>query len=272
MGALKPIVVVIEDNAKLLRLLRRSLQRSGFEVRGADSGQAGLTVIKHSKPDLILLDLGLREVDGLEIMRKLREWWSSKPMIVLSERTSEVDKVAALDLGADDYVAKPFGLSELLARVRAVMRRASRHPQSGDAPEFRSHGVTVDMLNRRVSRDGSVIRLTPSEFRVLSILVRSCGLLVTADTLINELWGPTCPPTNRSCLRTYVASLRKKLEQDPAAPALLLTEPGIGYRIALDRPAANNNLLEGDRKAPRPERSLSLPAARDGLICTKRAP
>jgi len=169
-------------------------------------------------------------------------------------------------------VAKPFGLSELLARVRAVMRRASRHPQSGDAPEFRSHGVTVDMLNRRVSRDGSVIRLTPSEFRVLSILVRSCGLLVTADTLINELWGPTCPPTNRSCLRTYVASLRKKLEQDPAAPALLLTEPGIGYRIALDRPAANNNLLEGDRKAPRPGRSLSLPAARDGLICTKRAP
>ena len=149
MGTLKPIVVVIEDNARLLRLLRRGLQGLGFEVRGANSGRAGLTVIINSKPDLILLDLGLCHVDGLEILRKLRKWWSSKPVIVLSERTSEVDKVAALDLGADDYVAKPFGPSELLARVRAVMRRASRHPQSDDAPEFRSHGVTVDMLNRR---------------------------------------------------------------------------------------------------------------------------
>ena len=233
---MKPIVLVIEDNTKLRRLLRHGLQESGFDVRGADSGHAGLTAATLSKPDLILLDLGLPDIDGLEIFRTLRQWWSAKPVIVLSECSSELDAVTALDLGADDYIAKPFDLSEVLARVRAVMRRASRHSPSNGAPEFRSHGVTVDTVNRRVLRDGATIKLTPNEFRVLSILVRNCGRLVTTDTMVSELWGPTCPPTNRSCLRTYVSSLRKKLEHDPAGPALLLTEPGFGYRVALDPP------------------------------------
>ena len=238
MKVLKPIVLVIEDNTRLRRLLRRGLRESGFDVRAADSGQAGLSAAANNKPDLILLDLGLPDIDGLEMFRKLREWWSAKPVIVLSERTAGLDTVTVLDLGADDYVVKPFELSELLARVRAVMRRASRHAQSDDAFEFRSHGVTVDTANRRVLRDGSRIKLTPSEFRVLSVLVRNGGRLVTTDTLVRELWGPTCPPTNRSCLRTYMSSLRKKLERNPAGPELLLTEPGFGYRVALDRPRA----------------------------------
>jgi two-component system, OmpR family, KDP operon response regulator KdpE len=251
MSILKPVVVVIEDNAKLRRLLRRSLKELDFDVRAADSGRAGLTLATHSKPDLILLDLGLPEPDGLDIIRKLRQWWSSKPIIVLSDRIAEIDKVAALDLGADDYVVKPFGLSELLARVRAVMRRASRHSHPDDAPEFRSHGVTVDILNRKVGRDGVEIKLTPNEFRVLSILVRNCGLLVTTDTLVSELWGPTCPPTSLSCLRTYVSSLRKKLEKDPTGPQLLLTEPGIGYRVALDPQPVRSNVGVPPRKITR---------------------
>lgn len=234
MAVLRPVAVVIEEDTGLRRLLSRSLHELGFDVHAANNGQTGLIVAAQSKPDLIILDLEMLEIDGLVLMRKLREWWSTKPIIVLSERNSELDEVMALDLGADDYVAKPFGLPGLLARVRAVMRRASRHPHADNALQFRSHEVTVDMLKRKVSRNGSAVKLTRSEYRVLSILVKSGGLLVRTDTLVNELWGPRWPPTRRSCLRTYMASLRKKLEKDPASPVLLLTEPGFGYRVSLD--------------------------------------
>lgn len=234
MADVKPVVVVIEDNAKLRRLLRGSLQEAGFDVREADTGRSGLIIAATRKPDLIILDLGLPDIDGCEVIKKLREWWRSKPIIILSGRNSELEKVAALELGADDYVSKPFGLPELLARVRAALRRAARHAHPDRTAEFRSHGVTVDTLQRKVSRDGAAVDLTPNEFRVLAILVKNCGLLVTTSQLVNELWGPNSPPHNRNYLRTYLASLRQKLEKDPAQPELLLTEAGVGYRIALD--------------------------------------
>jgi len=234
MAKVKPVVVVIEDDVKLRRLLRNSLQDAGCDVREADTGASGLLVAASGKPDLIILDLGLPDIDGSEVIKKIREWWSARPLIILSGRDSEVAKVAALELGADDYVTKPFGLSELLARVRAALRRASRHTHADPDVPFCSHGVCVDTLRRVVTRDGVALNLTPNEFRVLATLVKNAGLLVTTKKLLDELWGPDCPPHNRSYLRAYIASLRRKLEQNPARPVLLLTEAGVGYRIAVD--------------------------------------
>jgi two-component system KDP operon response regulator KdpE len=234
MATVKPVVVIIEDNAKLRRLLRTGLQEHGLDVREAESGQTGLVVAATRKPDLIILDLGLPDVDGTEILRKVREWWSDRPVIVLSGRISEVEKVAALELGADDYITKPFGLPELLARVRAALRRSARRAGPDATTAFHSHGVTIDLLERTVLRDGQPVPLTPNEFRVIAVLIRHAGLLVTTDTLVNELWGPGSSANNRNYLRTYVAALRQKLEVDPARPALILTEAGVGYRLALE--------------------------------------
>lgn len=233
MSAVKPVVVVIEDDAKLRRLLRHTLQEAGYDVREADCGRIGLVVAAAKKPDLILLDLGLPDVDGVQIIGQLRQWWSSRPLIILSGRDDEAAKVAALELGADDYITKPFGLPELLARVRAALRRASRQadPEAGAA--FRSGSLCVDLLRREVSRNGVPVELTPNEYRVLAILVKHAGLLVSTDKLVHELWGPDAAPNRRHYLRGYLAALRQKLEVDPARPALLLTQAGVGYRLAL---------------------------------------
>jgi len=253
MSKVKPVVVVIEDNAKLRRLLRTSLQEAGFDVREADSGRTGLMVAATGKPDLIILDLGLPDIDGSEVIRQLREWWHARPVIILSGRDSEAARVAALELGADDYITKPFGLPELLARVRAALRRASRHSNPDHTAPFLAYGISVDTLRREVSRDGQAVALTPNEFRVLAILVKNAGLLVSTDKLVNELWGPTSAPGKRNYLRSYMVSLRQKLEKNPARPVLLLTEAGVGYRIALDRrePAAASNESD-DRSSTNP--------------------
>lgn len=234
MAKVKSVVVLIEDNTKLRRLLRNSLRDAGFEVREADSGRTGLMAAATEKPDLIILDLGLPDIDGSEVIAKIREWWSAKPLLILSGRDSEAAKVAALELGADDYVTKPFGLPELLARVRAALRRASRHTHPDQTAPFCSHGVSVDILRREVARNGVPVHLTPNEFRVLATLVKNAGSLVTVKALSDEVWGPNGPPSDHSHLRAYMASLRQKLEETPAQPRLLLTEAGVGYRLALD--------------------------------------
>jgi two-component system KDP operon response regulator KdpE len=249
MAKVKPVIVVIEDQAKLRRLLRNTLQDAGFNVREAATGRAGLVVAATRKPDLIILDLGLPDIDGSDVIRKLREWWATRPIIILSGRQSEADKIAALELGADDFVSKPFGLPEFLARVRAALRRASRHLHADQTVAFQANGIAVDTLRRHVTRDGTAVRLTPNEFRVLATLVKNAGLLVTTEVLVNELWGPSCPPNNRNYLRTYVAALRRKLEIDPARPQLILTEPGVGYRIAFDADAQDTDPI-GDGAAP----------------------
>ncbi len=234
MANVKPVIVLIEDDIKLRRLLRNRLQDADYDVREADTGGAGLLLAARGKPDLIILDLGLPDVDGSEVIKKIREWWSARPLLILSGRDSEAAKVAALELGADDYITKPFGLPELLARVRAALRRASRHTHPDPTVPFCSHGVSVDTLQRKVVRDGAAVDVTPNEFRLLATLVKNAGLLVTTQKLLDELWGPQCPPNNRNYLRAYMASLRGKLEQNPARPSLLLTEAGVGYRIAIE--------------------------------------
>lgn len=231
MSLLKPMIVVIEDDAKMRRLLRQALREGGFDVREAESGRAGLLAAATRKPDLIMLDLGLPDVDGTEILRQVRQWWEARPVLVLSGRVAESDKVAALEAGADDFIPKPFGLPELVARVRAALRRSARRAHPDDAAPFRAHGIEVDLVRRSVSRSGRAVDLTPNEFRILSVLVGNAGLPVPIERLALELWGPGAPEHNRSYLRSYVATLRRKLERDPARPVLILTEGGIGYRL-----------------------------------------
>jgi two-component system KDP operon response regulator KdpE len=234
MSKVKPVVVVIEDEPKLRRLLRISLEDAGLEVREADCGLAGLHAAAARPPDLILLDLGLPDVDGVQILRELRQWWVGRPLIVLSGRDNEPAKVAALEMGADDYVTKPFSVVELLARVRAALRRAARPALAPGDARFEAHGVSVDLQAREVRRDGQPVTLTPNEYRVLALLVQHAGLLVSTDRLVGELWGPAPKANSRHYLRSYLSSLRHKLEADPARPLLLQTEAGVGYRLVAD--------------------------------------
>ena len=231
---LKPVVVVIEDDDKLRRLLRGTFREAGFDVRDASSGRLGLLLAASRKPDLIILDLGLPDIDGAEVIAKLRQWWQFKPIIILSGRGAEAEKVAALELGADDYVEKPFSVAELLARARVALRRSTRPVDPHRMAAFQSHGVSFDAERREVKRHGIVVDLTPNEYRVLAMLVKSAGLLVSANSLVTALWGPNSPAHHRNYLRTYIATLRQKLEDLPAQPKLLITEPGVGYRIMLD--------------------------------------
>jgi len=229
----KPVIVVIEDELSMRRLLRITLRANGYEVREAGTGKAGLVLAANRKPDLIILDLALPDVSGIDIISKVRGWWGARPIIVLSADHSESTKVRALETGADDYVTKPFTLNEMLARVRVALRHTTLGPSHDGAVVFRSHGISIDLLKREVYRDRTRVHLTPIEFRVLATLVRNAGMLMTHDTLLKEVWGPDFVE-NKHYLRTYLASLRRKLESNPAAPTLLQTESGIGYRIALD--------------------------------------
>jgi two-component system KDP operon response regulator KdpE len=231
--AAKTVIVIIEDELSMRRLLRTTLRAHGYEVREAGSGKAGLVLAATRKPDLILLDLGLPDMSGIDIISKVRGWWGARPIIILSAEHAESTKVRALELGADDYVTKPFAFNELLARIRVALRHTTRGLEQDGTVVFVSHGVSVDLLKREVFRDGVRVHLTPIEFRVLATLVRNAGLLVSRDTLLTEVWGPDYVE-NKHYLRTYLASLRQKLEHDPAAPTLLLTESGIGYRIAVE--------------------------------------
>ena len=219
-------VLVIDDEAPILRALRINLTARKFEVSTAADGASGLAAMARDRPDVLILDLGLPDMDGTEVIKGVRGW-TSTPIIVLSAWGQESQKVAALDAGADDYVTKPFGMDELLARLRAAVRRASPAPE---APVVTTDDFTVDLADKRVTRGGQDVRLTPTEWQLLEVLVRLAGRLVTQRQLLAEVWGPGYQ-NEAHYLRVYVANLRRKLEPDPSAPRHLLTEPGIGYRF-----------------------------------------
>jgi two-component system, OmpR family, KDP operon response regulator KdpE len=219
-------VLVVDDEAPILRALRINLAARQYEVITAADGTSGLAAMARDRPDVLILDLGLPDMDGTEVIRGVRGW-TSIPIIVLSAWGQESQKVAALDAGADDYVTKPFGMDELLARLRAAVRRASPAP---DEPVVTTADFTVDLAAKRVTRGACDIRLTPTEWQMLEVLVRHQGRLVTQRQLLREVWGPQYQ-TEGNYLRVYAAQLRRKLEPDPSRPRYLLTEPGMGYRF-----------------------------------------
>lgn len=220
------IILVIEDDVPIRRFLHTTLESEGFAVSEATDGARGLTLSQEQKPALIILDLGLPDMDGVEVARQLRTR-TSAPILVLSARSQEDAKIAALDAGADDYLTKPFGVGELMARIRAALRRAATAPGQ---EEFVLGELRVDLARRRVSREGKEVRLTPIEYRLLVALVRQAGKVMTHRQLLREVWGPEHSEDNHY-LRIYMAQLRHKLERDPAQPRHLLTETGVGYRL-----------------------------------------
>jgi two-component system KDP operon response regulator KdpE len=219
-------VLVVDDEAPILRALRINLTAREYQVSTASDGTSGLAAMARDRPDVLILDLGLPDMDGIEVIRGVRGW-TSTPIIVLTAWGQESQKVAALDAGADDYVTKPFGMDELLARLRAAVRRAAPAP---DEPVVTTPDFTVDLAAKRVTRGGSDVRLTPTEWQLLEILVRHRERLVTQRQLLGEVWGPQYQ-TEANYLRVYAAQLRRKLEPDPSRPRYLLTEPGMGYRF-----------------------------------------
>lgn len=227
-----PLILLVDDEPQILRLLRASLTAQGYRVIEAATGRQALSMAASQPPDLILLDLGLPDLDGLAVAREIRRW-STVPIIVLTARGLEKDKVAALDEGADDYVTKPFGTAELLARVRVALRHAARIKSGEEEPMFRSGNLTVDLAARRVWVNEKEVHLTPIEYRLLTTLVRHAGKVLTHATLLREVWGPHSEHETHY-LRVFMANLRHKLESEPARPRLLLTEQGVGYRLAID--------------------------------------
>jgi two-component system, OmpR family, KDP operon response regulator KdpE len=220
-------VLVIDDEAALLRALRINLVAREYTVSTASDGASGLAAMARDHPDVVIVDLGLPDMDGTDVIRGIRGW-SSAPIIVLSARGQETQKVEALDAGADDYVTKPFGMNELLARLRAAARRAT---PGRDEPVVDTVDFTVDLAAKRVTlRSGAQVRLTPTEWQLLEMLARHRGRLVTGRQLLQEVWGPNYE-TETHYLRVYMAQLRRKLEPDPSRPKHLLTEPGMGYRM-----------------------------------------
>jgi two-component system KDP operon response regulator KdpE len=219
-------VLVVDDDRQLLRALRINLTTRGYEVVLAPDGTTALAAASRQPPDLVIVDLGLPDMDGVEVVEGIRGW-STVPVIVLSARHLEQAKVRALDAGADDYVTKPFGMDELLARVRAALRRAA---PAAEAPVVVTDAFTVDLAARRITRDGHDVRLTPTEWHLLEVLVRNAGKLVAQRQLLQEVWGPKYE-SETNYLRVYLAQLRAKLEPDPARPRHLITEPGMGYRF-----------------------------------------
>lgn len=225
-----PLILVVEDDASLQKVLSGHLRRNGFEVLLAGGGREGLSLARSHNPDLVLLDLGLPDLDGLEVLQDLRNWGDA-PVVILSARTQERQKVEALDLGADDYLTKPFGAQELLARLRVALRHGRRELQQ--EASFVLGDLRVDLERREVSLHGQAVKLTPLEYRLLEALVGRAGRVATHQQLLTEVWGPGNEGQNHY-LRIYMANLRRKLEADPTRPGFLLTEPGIGYRLRVD--------------------------------------
>jgi two-component system, OmpR family, KDP operon response regulator KdpE len=219
-------ILVVDDEPQILRALGTNLKARGYEIDLAPTGEVALTLAARHHPDLVVLDLGLPGIDGIEVIRGLRGW-TEVPIIVLSVREAERDKVAALDAGADDYVTKPFGMDELLARLRASLRRAAPAAEEAQVvtPDF-----TVDLAAKRVIRGKNEVRLTPTEWEIVEILVRNPGRLVTQRQLLHEVWGPQYS-TETNYLRVYMAQIRRKLEPDPARPRYFVTEARMGYRF-----------------------------------------
>ena len=228
----EPSVVLIEDELQIRRFLRATLVGQGYRLFEATTGADGLIEVASRQPDVVIVDLGLPDIDGLEVIRRLREW-TAVPVIVLSARGQERDKVTALDAGADDYVSKPFGAGELLARIRVALRHTAGASHEGEDAAFKVGDLEVDQLRRHVTMRGVEVKLTPIEYKLLTTLVRHAGKVVTHQQLLREVWGPSHDDQSHY-VRVYMAHLRHKLETEPARPRYLLTEPGVGYRLAAE--------------------------------------
>jgi two-component system KDP operon response regulator KdpE len=230
MSEYTPVAIIVEDEPQIRRFVRLALEEEGWQVYEADTLRRGLIDAGTRKPDLIVLDLGLPDGDGVDLITEVREW-SHVPIIVLSARTQEAAKIRALDAGADDYLTKPFGVGELLARVRSTMRRLHRtEERASDAARFGD--VVLDLKARLVTKSGEVVHLTPTEYRLLTVLAANAGKVVTNRQLLLDVWGPSHSESSHY-LHVYMRHLRQKLEDDPAQPCYLLTETAIGYRLVL---------------------------------------
>jgi two-component system KDP operon response regulator KdpE len=227
-----PVVVLVEDEPQIRRFLRATLTGQGYRLFEATTGAAGIIEVGSRQPDVVIIDLGLPDMDGVDVIRRLREW-TVVPIIVLSARGQERDKVTALDAGADDYVSKPFGAGELLARIRVALRHTAGASHEADEAVFKVGELHVDLLRRHVAVGATEVRLTPIEYKLLTTLIRHAGKVVTHQQLLREVWGPT-HTDQAHYVRIYMAHLRHKLETEPARPRYFLTEPGVGYRLAVD--------------------------------------
>jgi two-component system KDP operon response regulator KdpE len=226
-----PRILVIEDEPKIRKFLRAALQAHNYDYVEAATAKEGILQASLRPPDLIILDLGLPDMDGLEVTRQIRGW-SAVPILVLSARGDEADKVTALDAGADDYITKPFGVGELAARIRVALRHETQGKDAGEAGAlFEVRDLRVDQARRQVHVGGREVRLTPTEYRLLTRLVKHAGKVLTHQQLLTDVWGPA-HANETQYLRVYMGQLRRKLEPDPAQPRYLLTEPGVGYRLA----------------------------------------
>jgi two-component system KDP operon response regulator KdpE len=225
-----PKILLIEDELEIRRFLRASLANHGYRLLESETGQGGLNLVADEHPDLVLLDLGLPDTDGLTVIRKLRGW-SQVPIIILSARGQEADKVKALDAGADDYLTKPFSVVELQARMRVALRHATQDQNEAGEPIFTLGRLRVDLERRQVFVGEKGVHLTPIEYRILTTLIKHAGKVVTHRQLLKEVWGPDSV-FERHYLRVYMTHLRRKIELDPAQPEFVLTDPGIGYRLA----------------------------------------
>lgn len=228
MSAVRPQILVIDDEPQIHRFLSPALDAAGYEPRRADSGQEGLRGIALWSPEAVVLDLGLPDMDGKDVLARAREFYAG-PIIILSARDKEAEKIAALDLGANDYVEKPFGVGELLARLRANLRQAAPHATS--AGPLTAGDVVIDLERRLITRSGEVVRMTPKEYDVLAHLVRNVGKVIGHRDLLTAVWGKA-HADDTQYLRVVIGQLRQKLETDPAQPHLILTEPGVGYRLS----------------------------------------
>ncbi|HEX3097270.1 MAG TPA: response regulator [Usitatibacter sp.] len=230
MTAARPTLLVVEDEPEIRRFLKATLEAEGYRIVESPTGRRGAIDAATHKPDMALVDLGLPDFDGIEVIRRIREW-SGMPIVVLSARVHERSKIAALDAGADDYVTKPFAIGELLARIRAALRHAVRAASGERTLAFAD--VAIDLEARTATRSGAEVHLTPIEFRLLAALARNAGRVVTQRQLLEEVWGPT-HREDTHYLRIYMKQLRDKLEEDPLRPRHLLTETGVGYRLAVE--------------------------------------
>jgi two-component system KDP operon response regulator KdpE len=222
------LVLVVEDEPQMRRFIHASLSAHGYQVGEAATGAEALALATSRNPDVVLMDLGLPDMDGIDLTRRLREW-SRVPVIVISARGREADKVSALDAGADDYLTKPFGVDELLARIRVALRH-TRDSQTNDEVPLEFGNVRIDLLRREVKVGDREVHLTPTEYKMLTLLARNAGRVLTHRQIIREVWGPSYAGQNHH-VRVHMAELRKKIEPDPARPKLIITEPGVGYRL-----------------------------------------
>lgn len=229
MTGVQASVLLVEDELPIRRFLRPAVESAGWRLIEAETGARGVLEASQSRPDVLVLDLGLPDIDGIQVIKRVREW-SAMPIIVLSARGQEQDKIAALDAGADDYVQKPFSVGELVARIRVALRHAASRSQLPPEPRIVAGEIVIDLVKRSVTRNGAAVHLTPIEYKLLTTLARHAGLVMTHRQLLREVWGPG-HAEDSTYLRMFVRQLRQKLETNPARPRFLLTETGVGYRF-----------------------------------------